>query len=263
MMLKKRIYEDFFKKSRLDEYRKVLKCALENEYKMVGVWEFYRMLSNGECTGKILLNRHDIDTSPKVARKMFGIEKEVYGNRGSVTYYFRDSTIDCSLIHELEEYGYETGYHYEEIALYEKRKKLKNRDNIVSVFPEIRKQFTKDLSRFREDTSSKSLSVASHGDFINTMYDLQNYELLRDDNLLREHNKIVLEAYDEAIMKYVQCRYADQILLERFSEEVIDAINKDVKVIMILTHPRNWEVDLWANTKENFKRFFEGLRYKF
>ena len=60
MTLKKRIYEDYFKKSRLGEYRKVLECALKNEYKMVGVFEFYKMISRGEELGesKILLNRH-------------------------------------------------------------------------------------------------------------------------------------------------------------------------------------------------------------
>ena len=123
---------------------------------------------------KLLVNRHDIDTSPRVARKFFEIEKSVYGHEGSVTYYFRISTIDTKLISEIEEYGYETGYHYEEIATYEKKHKLKDRVAIERMIPQIRNEFVEGLKKFKDSTGSQSVSVASHGDFINTRCKFQN-----------------------------------------------------------------------------------------
>lgn len=123
MGLKNRIYEDYFKKSRLPEYKKILETARENDYKMVGILDFYNIMKDDPEIlekRKVLINRHDIDTSPKVARKLFNIEKEVYGHEGSATYYFRESTIDKKLISDIEAYGYETGYHYEQLATFEK-----------------------------------------------------------------------------------------------------------------------------------------------
>ena len=126
MRVKQRIYEDYFKPSRLPDYKRVLKAFRDAGYHMVGILDLHNMVMGGGITGKVFVNRHDIDTSPKVAREMFEIEKEVYGHEGSVTYYFRDSTIDKKLIKDIENYGYETGYHYEELATIEKKNKLKN-----------------------------------------------------------------------------------------------------------------------------------------
>lgn len=131
-------------------------------------------------TDKYYINRHDIDTFTKVAREIFEIEKEVYGQEGTVTYYFRNSTSDKKLIGDIEEYGYETGYHYEELATYEKQIKSKSAEGIRASLPQCRKMFVEDIERFRLHTGSKSCSVASHGDFINTKYKIQNVEILRD-----------------------------------------------------------------------------------
>lgn len=215
----------------------------------------------GGITGKVFYNRHDIDTSPKVAREMFEIEKAVYGHEGSVTYYFRDSTIDKRLIADIDTFGYETGYHYEEIATLEKRKKTKSLAGLKECLPESRALFLEDLKWFRSETGSPSLTVASHGDFINVKYKLQNHELLADPEI-REKAGIVVEAYDNSIMQYVEARYADQILLSRFADEVIKGILEGHNVIMTLSHPRNWKVDVAANTKENIVRFWQGYKYK-
>ena len=150
MKFKQRIYEDYFKPSRLFAYRKVLELLRDSEYRMVGVLDFYNIVQReGSITGKYFINRHDIDTSPRVAREMFCIEKEVFGKGGSATYYFRDSTIDRKLISEIDEYGYETGYHYEEIATYEKKHKTRSKTALEQAMPQIREEFEKDLENFR------------------------------------------------------------------------------------------------------------------
>lgn len=261
MNLKKRIYEDYFKPSRLPEYKAVLQAFRDAGYKMVGILDLYNLITLGGGGGKVFINRHDIDTSPIVAREMFEIEKDVYGHEGSVTYYFRDSTIDKKLIKDIDDYGYETGYHYEELATYEKEHKLKNIEKMREALPECREMFLKDVAQFRRETGSPCLTVASHGDFINTMYKIQNKEILRDRRT-REQAGIIVEAYDEAVTRCIQARYADQVLLGHFPNEVKQGITTGYDIIMTLTHPRNWKVDFFSNTQDNIMRFWQGLKYK-
>lgn len=264
MSIKQKIYEDYIKRDRLPQYKNLLQIAKDNGYLMLGVADFYDMiqnLGNIQKGTKIILNRHDIDTSPRVAAEMFLIEKEVYGKNGSATYYFRNSTIDNELISAIDEYGYEAGYHYEEISDYEKKHKLKNIECIKEKLPEIRQQFLYDLENFRKSTGSNSVTVASHGDFINTKLLLQNYAIL-EDQATREKAGIKVEAYDRSIMDCVYARFADHLLLGNFLNEVIDSIEQRCEIIMILSHPRNWKVDIAANTKENIKRFYQGILYR-
>ncbi len=262
MSIKDRIYEDYLKKSRLPEYRRTLQMAKEHGYQMVGVLDFARLVRTGSLEDKkIYLNRHDIDTSPKVAAKMFAIEKEVYGKEGNATYYFRNTTIDINLIHEIDDYGYETGYHYEELATYAKTKKLKSRETIEASISKASEIFLEDLNRFREKTGSLSITIASHGDFINTRYNIQNYEMLKIPEI-RNKAGIEVEAYDADVMQYVMERYADQKLLAGYSNQVVSAFKREVPVVMTLTHPRNWEVDICANTMENLRRMNQDISFR-
>ena len=261
MRIMQRIYEDYFKPSRLPDYKRILEAFRDAGYQMISILDLYNMVISGGITGKVFINRHDIDTSPNVAREMFEIEKEIYGHEGSATYYFRDSTIDKRLIREIEDYGYETGYHYEELATFEKINKLKNVEKMRESLPKCRQMFIDDIMRFREITESSSLTVASHGDFINTKYRIQNVEILRDIET-REKAKIVVEAYDANVMECIEARYADQVLLSNFAEEVLKGIKEGNQVIMTLTHPRNWKVDVIANTKDNVRRYWQGIKYR-
>ncbi len=263
MNVLKRIKEDYFKRSRLDAYRRMLVCAKDCGYRMMGIIDYYNYLrdnADGQSE-KILVNRHDIDTSPKVASLMFDIEKDVYGRDGSSTYYFRQCTIDKRLIQELEAYGYETGYHYEEIADFEKKHKIRSVEGIENRIAEISPIFRQNLIDFRKNTGSQSLSVASHGDFINVLYNYGNLNLLRDTKVRNELG-IIVEAYDDVVNENVEVRFADQKLLDDFSAQVEQAFNQGKECIMILTHPRNWKVDWIANTRENAKRILEGILYK-
>ncbi len=261
MRLKQRIYEDYLKPSRLPEYKAVLECFKDAGYRMVGILDFYKMVTEGGVNGKVFVNRHDIDTSPRVAIEMFEIEKSVYGHDGTATYYFRDSTVDKKLIADIENYGYEIGYHYEELATYEKSHKLKNVEKMRAALPECRKMFLEDIKRFRKETGSRCLTVASHGDFINTKYKIQNVEILADSDI-RTKAGVVVEAYDQEVTQPIKARYADQVLLGRFPDEVKKGIADGNNVVMTLTHPRNWKVDFLANTLDNVERFWQGWKYR-
>ncbi len=261
MSIRKKLYEDFFKKSRLKDYKNLLQVAKNNGYCMMGILDFYKYLTNGkiDCSKKIIINRHDVDTSPKVARLMFEIEQEVYGKDGSATYYFRDCTMNKKLITDIISYGYEAGYHYETIANYEKKHKLKSADKIRLYMKDIEKCFSKEFDNYKRKTQSTSLTVSSHGDFVNVKNNIQNLEVLKNEEL-RKNNGIIVEAYDESINKFVEKRFADQQLVENFCQTVIDNLN--VRVIQILTHPRQWKVDFWWNLKDLFRRIIEGIKYK-
>lgn len=261
MKLNKRIYEDFFKKSRLQEYRDLLIDAKNKGYKMMGIYDFYNYVNFKKSfeNEKIIIMRHDVDTSPRVAKKMFDIEYAIFGKNGTSTYYFRDKTTHKKIIRQIEECGYETGYHYETIANYEKKHHLMSVDLLRSRFDLIKKQFEIELRNYRQKTNTLSKTISSHGDFINTKYKIQNYELLKD-NSLREKNSIILEAYDNSINKFVTKRFADQQLLEKFTANVRE--NLEVSgVILLLTHPRQWEKDILWNLYDNFSRIVEGLKY--
>lgn len=261
MKLKQRIYEDYFKPSRLPDYERVLTAFHNAGYQMVGVLDYYKMRTQGGVNGKVFINRHDIDTSPKVAGEMFEIEKAVYGHDGSSTYYFRNSTFDIGIIKSINEYGYEIGYHYEELATCEKIHKFKDKEKILESMPECRKMFLANIERFRGLTGCPCLTVASHGDFVNVKCDISNNEILSDKEL-RQKSGIVIEAYDDVVTQDIEVRYADQVLLGDFSAQVLAGIAQEKKVIMTLTHPRNWKVDVIANTKDNITRFWQGWNYR-
>lgn len=262
MKLSERLYEDYLKKSRLKEYEKLLVSARDSGYKMLSIIDFYYMMTQGKVNeiDKIIVNRHDIDTSPKVAKEMFDIERRVYGNEGSATYYFRKSTYDENLIKSIDKYGYEVGYHYEEIATVEKKIKTKNIDLLMKFFPEIKKMFLNNIFDFREKSGCKVVSVASHGDFVNVKLNFQNKELLLNGDVRKEAG-IIVEAYDDIIEKNITHRYADQILLADFTKSVLEGIMRNERIILMLTHPRNWKVDMRANTIDNVLRAVDGFLY--
>lgn len=252
-----RVYEDYIKKSRLCDYENVLKLANSKGYKMMGINEFaHHDILGGEL---ILVNRHDIDTSPRVAKKMFEIEKKVYGDAGSSTFYFRQSTFDKDLIKEINGFGYEASYHYEEIATYLKKNRIKDPQKILSCLPKIREIFEENLNEFRQQTGAECKTVSAHGDFVNVKLDISNKLLL--DKKTRMSCMIETEAYDEIIEGRIEARFADQHLLGVFSQNVQDAILNKKSPILILTHPRNWEVDILFNTKDNIVRLIEGVSF--
>lgn len=78
MDIKKRLYNDFFRPSKEDDYERILKTAKDYGY------EFHTLLSLENYGGnsqkqKCLLLRHDIDTADfKILKKMLFLEKKVW-----------------------------------------------------------------------------------------------------------------------------------------------------------------------------------------
>ena len=254
-----RIYSDFFLKSRLEEYEQLIQYAIENNYKVISINQFYNIIKSGQLkSNKYLVLRHDIDTDINTANIMFNIEKKL---GAFSTFYFRLSTIDVDLMKEIDKYGSEASYHYEEIATYAKKNHIKDEKEIFNNIVVIREQFKENLYNLRNETGLAMETVASHGDFVNRFLKVYNYEILKDQKFRRICN-ISLEAYDDLMMKQVESRHCDRPYpLFWDGESPQKAIEEEKQIIYILTHPRHWKSNVKENLKDNLLRIKEGILY--
>jgi hypothetical protein len=69
----RRVYSDYFRPSRLAEYAKLLKSIQDSGYEIVSVIDYFQRLKDKTISDsdRILINRHDIDTDSKTARRLF------------------------------------------------------------------------------------------------------------------------------------------------------------------------------------------------
>lgn len=177
MNIKQRLYNDFFRPSKEDEYEKILKCACDNECEFHTVLSFEEVVACGVEKGrKYLILRRDIDTADsKILRKMLALEKE-YGARA--TYYFRWNTIDVKLMKEIAEADGEASYHFEEMATYCYKHRIRTKEEMLKHIEEIRNLFICQYAKFKEKTGQPCLTIASHGDYVNSKFKIQNKELI-------------------------------------------------------------------------------------
>lgn len=256
MNIKKRLYDDFFRPSKEREYEEIIKTAKECEYEFHTMLSFEDVIKAGvNPSKKYLILRRDIDTADSVIlRKFLEIEKK-YGARA--TYYFRWNTIDKNLMNDIEKAGGEASYHFEEIATFCYKHRIRSQEVVQLRMEEIRDLFIANIAKFREETGKKCLTVASHGDYVNTKLELQNKELI--DKRVRKASGIILEAYDSEHFDLLTCRFADQAELDNFTPKAIDAIKRGEPVLELLTHPRQWNSPFWINLKEECTRVVKGL----
>ena len=251
-----RLYNDFFRPSKEAEYEKILVCAKEAGYEFHTMLSFEDVIEKGiDPSKKYLIMRRDIDTADhKILKKFLGLEKK-YDARA--TYYFRWSTINKKLMNEIAQSGGESSYHFEEIATYCYRHRIRSKNDLLPHMEEIRDILISNIIKFRNVTGQPCLTIASHGDYVNTKFQFQNKELV--DERVRAATSIVREAYDRKHFDVLTCRIADQVEVNHFTEKAIEAINRGEPVLELLTHPRQWNSPLWINFKEEFTRVLKGL----
>lgn len=256
MNIKKRIYDDFFRPSKEGEYEEIIRTAKECGYEFHTMLSFEEVIKNGvDPNKKYVILRRDIDTADSaILRKFLETEKK-YGARA--TYYFRWNTIDKKLMRDIEEAGGEASYHFEEIATFCYKHRIRSKEVVISKMEEVRDMFIANIAKFRKDTGMKCLTVASHGDYVNTKFQLQSKELMSDR--VREATGIIREAYDHEHFDLLSCRYADQDERDNFTSMAIDAIKRGEPVLELLTHPRQWNSPVWINLKEEMGRVIRGL----
>ena len=256
MSIKTRLYNDFLRPSREKEYERILKAASDNGYEFHTMLSFEDVISHGLEKGKkYLVLRRDIDTADsKILRKMLELEKK-YGAR--CTYYFRWNTIDLKLMKAIAAAGGEASYHFEEMATYCYKHRIRSKEVMMQHIEEIRELFVNQIAKFREKTGQPCVTIASHGDYVNSKFKIQNKELV--DAQVRKTCGIQREAYDPEHMNVLTCRIADQVEMGQFPDKAIAAIEKGEPVLELLTHPRQWNSPFWVNLKEEINRVCKQL----
>jgi hypothetical protein len=253
-----RLYGDYLMPSQLPAYEDLMRAAYKANYLQISVRTYHDMLNTGrKLPERMIVNRHDIDTDLRTTRKLFELEKKL-GVKSS--YYFRLSTLDIRLMREIEEYGSEASYHYEELATYAKRYKIKDAAMLRERLPEIRMDFISNFTRIEQQVGKKMRTVASHGDFANRKLKINNTEILADQEL-RQRCGIEAETYDRHLMDNADIYISDMPPPEFYRPcSPLEALGRHRR-IYLLTHPRNFEANWKANTNENLFRVYEGLSW--
>lgn len=257
-VIKNRIYSDFIIQPRLDEYESVIKQFVEHGYIQTTLREYKKLLDNNRLENKrYFVNRHDIDTDVETAKEFFKIEK-TYGVKAS--YYFRLSTLDFDFMKEIEEYGSEASYHFEEIAQFAKNNHIKSKSELLKRMDEIKEIFKQNFTMIENRSGVKLETVCSHRDFVNRKLQITNNEITKDLNLRKELG-ILCETYDKDIMDSFNIYVSDrQYPIFYFPKPIFEYIG-DKNIICMLSHPRQWRKNIFINLFDNLKRLYEGIKW--
>ena len=253
-----RVYADYLMPSRLGEYASLLQAANDAGYAQVSVRTFFRNLNRQEAPRKTLVHRHDIDSDLRTAKKMFALEAR-HGVRAS--YYFRLCTLDYGFMREIEAAGSEASYHYEEVADFAKRHRIRKGDELRLRFPEIRELFARNIGQIASRLGAPLATVASHGDFANRRLKVINHELLRD-RALRTRCGIECESYDAELLRGFDLYISDRKHPVYYTPMSPFAALGHYERICMLTHPVQWETNWIENTRCNWRRLVEEMAWR-
>lgn len=243
---KKYVLKKIILNNRLSEYSNYINYAKDNGYSIRSMRDFYFL--EDKYSGKNLVLRHDVDFKGISVRKMFEIEKKL-GVKS--TYYFRFSTIDISLIHEMLENGFEVGLHFETIADYIRETGCREKDEIdINV---MRMRLANDIKKFEEIIGSKISSCCSHGAEENIRLGISNNVITEKQDM--KTFSLDFEAYDyEMYSKYIDCHIMDANVLFNcgfaYKDTPINAIDEGRRNIIFLSHPNHWYESLMQRGKE-------------
>lgn len=253
-----RIYSDYLMPSRLREYESLLVKASQAGYRQLSVRAFFRAVQqSGADTGKVLVHRHDIDSDLRTAHKMFALERK---HGVSASYYFRLSTLDFGFMRDIEAAGGEASYHYEEVATFAKRHRLRSAEQVRRHFPEIRELFAQNFMRVAQGAGLAMSTVASHGDFANRRLKVINHELLRDE-ALRRRCGIECESYDSDLLRHFDLYISDRPYpVYYYPLSPFEALGRHDR-ICFLTHPVQWETNWVESTRCNMLRLAEEVAW--
>jgi hypothetical protein len=253
-----RLYCDYARRERLDDFRALVRRTRELGYETLTLSAFARLVEAGELGShqRILLLRHDVDSDVARARRMWEIERaaDVVG-----TYFFRRMTWNVAFMRELAAAGCEVGYHYEELATLVKARGAATAAEARALLVPARERLRTTLAELRADSGLALDALASHGDFANRRVDVSNVELL-GDAAFRAELGVRLEAYD--IEPHVDARASDDACPGAWRPvDPTQALERGERVVEVLVHPRAWGAAPAANARADATRLVEGCLY--
>jgi hypothetical protein len=258
-MKKLELFINYLKNNRIEEYEEIIKKALEKDYEVISLRDYIE--NNYNQKKKLLVLRHDVDHFSDATKMMFFIEKKY-----SVTssFYFRNSTFEPKLMKEIESYGSESSLHFEPIADFVKANgNIKNREELFNSDFEERclKLLRVNLDRFRLLLNIPCVTIASHGEYENSLVQTPN-NYLTEDVSTYEYLGIKLEAYNKEMIERVTC-YISDIPIEinsgyKYGDRPLEAIEREEPFIMFLSHPNHWHYSHWKQFKKIIKIVIYG-----
>ena len=257
MRVLQRIYKKLAQKSRLDIYKGILQLALDKGYRVCSIYDWYR----SDKHEKVLVLRHDVDIDVEGARKMFEVERHL---GVSSTYYFRNTTKNHSLIKKMQSNGFEVGLHYETIADYCKIKGIKSVDDAGNInYRRCALILEEEIENWKNEYGDLK-SICAHGDKRNRILHIPNRILF--DDVIRSKTSVFVDACDKDLMEQVDVYISDTSVVNnhrwKYGVSPIEAINRDDKTIMLLTHPTHWNYNFLKGIKALYKGFKEdSLNY--
>lgn len=242
---KKFVFDTTIHNNRLSLYAEYLQKAKGSGWQILRMCDFFNLGTN-RCGGKHLVLRHDVDHPGESTRKMFEVEKE---NGVQSTYYFRFSTIDVPLIHEMLDSGFEVGLHFETISDWIKESGCTDKSQIDIEI--MRDRLKNEINRFEEIIGSTVVSCCSHGAPENVKIGISNNALTEGFDMSRLG--VLFEAYDAKMYEDVDCHIMDGSILHNCGFSYVDtplsAMNEGKHNIVFLTHPNHW----WKTTRERIR----------
>lgn len=227
---------------------------------------------------KILILRHDVDRLPANALTTAEIEKEL-NVKG--TYYFRvvPKSYDEKIIQRISELGHEIGYHYEDVDLAQRNKKLAivdrqfaNRSNDLLIDLAF-ESFRKNLDKLRQIADIKTICM--HGSPLSkfdnkllwTKYDYRDLDIVGEPYL--DINWSEFGYLTDTGRRWDGVAVRDKVKSEneklnykfKKTHSIIDNIDKLPDMLMITVHPERWTDDwflwgkqlMWQNIKNLLK----------
>lgn len=243
----------------MHELHSLLEQALAQGYQVHSIASIWEKIKAGQLQdGPYLVLRLDIDTDLRTTRALWRVVREM-GVQAS--FYFRLSTLHVNLMQEIHAAGSEASYHYEEIATYAKRHRLKSRAEVEAHMPAIRALFAENYRRIKALTGLPLHTVASHGDWLNRRLGVINHELLQDRGL-REELGIELEAYDLVLLQHYTQRFSDGAYPNLWLDGNPLGPSTPVFRLWKFAAPRHWRANIPVNLQDNLRRLGEELAYR-
>jgi hypothetical protein len=256
-----RLHREYFMRPRIGEFDALLGSLKLHGYEFCSVLGFAEMVRTGvQRPRKCCIIRIDVDSDPKFCLLFSDVLRK---HDCSASFYFRLCTIDRRGMRQLLDYGFEVGYHFEELATLAKKYHLKSPNEVLARIDECRSEFRKNFIHFSNVLGARPATVASHGDFANRKLGQTN-AIIVDENLRKELG-IYAEAYDNDLVSAFDHSVIDRgppvLWMPDSPEQLAIEASNESHCIRILLHPKQWRNSFYWNTRQIIERVVQGILY--